>query len=72
MTDEGSERRPEAETAAALIDPADLRCSFCGKGSADVEAIVCGPTPSVAICNECVELCNEIVAEQRSGPTQAA
>jgi ATP-dependent protease Clp ATPase subunit len=34
--------------------------------------MVCGPTPSVAICNECVELCTEIMAEQSSGPTQAA
>jgi hypothetical protein len=32
--------------------------------------MVCGPTPSVAICNECVELCTEIMAG--SGPTQAA
>lgn len=49
-------------------DPVDrdrIRCSFCGKRYADVAAMVCGPTPAVAICNECVELVTEIMAEQR-------
>jgi ATP-dependent Clp protease ATP-binding subunit ClpX len=43
-----------------------LTCSFCGKKRTDVEMIVCGPTPAVAICNECVELCAEIMEEQRA------
>jgi hypothetical protein len=34
--------------------------------------MICGPTPSVAICNECVALRAAIIAEQRGGPTQAA
>jgi hypothetical protein len=37
------------------------RCSFCGKTSESVVKLVRGP--SAHICNECVELCNEIVAE---------
>jgi phage FluMu protein Com len=72
MGDDGFERSPEPDAAGAPIDRDALRCSFCGKVYADVETMVCGPTPSVAICNECVELCTEIMAEERGGPTRAA
>ncbi len=44
--------------------PASLRCSFCHKPGDQVRSIVCGPTPAVAICDECVEVCGEIVREQ--------
>ena len=40
---------------------ADLKCSFCGKGSHQVDKIVTGP--SVYICSECVKLCNEVLLE---------
>ena len=40
----------------------DLRCSFCYKSQADVQRLVAGPK-GVAICNECVEVCNDIVAD---------
>ncbi|HZL54091.1 MAG TPA: ClpX C4-type zinc finger protein [Solirubrobacteraceae bacterium] len=43
---------------------ADLRCSFCGKPKSQVLKLIAGPTPAVAICNECVELCGEIIAEE--------
>ncbi|MGO9956874.1 MAG: ClpX C4-type zinc finger protein [Solirubrobacteraceae bacterium] len=62
-------RNPESAAARAFRET--LRCSFCGKAYADVQDIVCGPTPAVAICNECVELCREIMIEQRGGPTPA-
>ena len=39
-----------------------LRCSFCGKSQNDVKKIIAGPT--VYICNECVELCNDIMEEE--------
>ena len=44
--------------------PADkhLRCSFCGKSKDSVRKFISGP--SVYICNECVALCNEILAEE--------
>jgi ClpX C4-type zinc finger len=45
-----------------------IRCSFCGKPRTEVESIVAGPTPAVAICNECVALCAEIIAEQHPPP----
>jgi hypothetical protein len=47
--------------------PIELRCSFCGKPQAAVRNLICGPTPAVAICNECVELCVEINAERDGG-----
>lgn len=40
----------------------DLRCSFCGKGQDDVQRLIAGP--GVYICDECVALCNEIVAHE--------
>jgi ATP-dependent Clp protease ATP-binding subunit ClpX len=39
-----------------------LRCSFCGKSKDSVRKFISGP--SVYICNECVALCNEILAEE--------
>jgi ATP-dependent Clp protease ATP-binding subunit ClpX len=45
-----------------------IRCSFCGKRATEVEKIVAGPTPAVAICSECVALCAEIVREEQDPP----
>jgi len=45
----------------AKKDENTLKCSFCGKGHAEVKKLIAGPT--VYICNECVELCNEIIAD---------
>lgn len=39
-----------------------LKCSFCGRGQDDVRKLIAGPT--VYICNECIGLCNEIMAEE--------
>src|SRR5512139_4094544 len=39
-----------------------IKCSFCGKGQDEVKKLIAGP--SVFICNECVDLCNEIIAEE--------
>jgi len=44
-----------------------LKCSFCGKGQEEVRKLIAGPT--VYICDECVELCNEIIAEELSTET---
>lgn len=41
---------------------APLQCSFCGKTQDDVRKLVAGP--SVYICDECVELCNDILTEE--------
>ena len=45
-------------------EAARLNCSFCGKSQDIVKKLVAGP--DVYICDECIELCNEIVAEDRS------
>ena len=39
-----------------------LKCSFCGRGQNEVKKLIAGPT--VYICDECVGLCNEIMAEE--------
>jgi len=45
----------------AKKDESALKCSFCGKGHNEVKKLIAGPT--VYICNECVDLCNEIIAD---------
>lgn len=72
VPDDGFEDGPGPESGHAPIGRDALRCSFCGKVYADVKAMVCGPTPAVAICNECVARVTETLREERDGPTQAA
>jgi len=40
----------------------NLSCSFCGKSQREVKKLIAGPT--VYICDECIELCNDIIAEE--------
>lgn len=42
----------------------ELYCSFCGKSQDEVRKLIAGP--SVYICDECIQLCNEIIAEEYS------
>ena len=42
---------------------AEPRCSFCTRGASQVDRIITGP--SVHICNECVKLCNDVLAEDK-------
>jgi ATP-dependent Clp protease ATP-binding subunit ClpX len=41
----------------------DLNCSFCGKGQKEVKKLIAGP--SIYICNECVDLCAEIIEDEK-------
>ena len=41
----------------------DPKCSFCGRSASQVDKIITGP--SVHICNECIRLCNEVLAEDK-------
>ncbi|MDP7113627.1 MAG: ClpX C4-type zinc finger protein, partial [Myxococcota bacterium] len=43
-------------------ESSDLCCSFCGKSQKEVRKLIAGPT--VYICDECIELCNDIIAEE--------
>ena len=45
-----------------------LYCSFCGKSQHEVRKLIAGP--SVFICDECVELCNDIIREEVSEAAQ--
>ncbi|MDP3936027.1 MAG: ClpX C4-type zinc finger protein, partial [Alphaproteobacteria bacterium] len=42
----------------------DLHCSFCGKGQREVKKLIAGP--NVFICDECVDLCTNIIREEFS------
>jgi len=45
-----------------------LKCSFCGKTQKQVKKLIAGP--GVYICDECIDLCNEIIEEELSEPTE--
>jgi ATP-dependent Clp protease ATP-binding subunit ClpX len=61
-------RRRVTHTVAEEV----LRCSFCGKSRHKVVRLVAGP--GVYICNECVGLCNQIIADElaRKGTSEGA
>ena len=45
-----------------------LKCSFCGKSQKQVKKLIAGP--GVYICDECIDLCNEIIEEELSQSTE--
>src|SRR4249919_2042459 len=45
-----------------------LKCSFCGKSQKQVKKLIAGP--GVYICDECIDLCNEIIEEELSSSTE--
>src|SRR3974377_24681 len=47
-----------------------LLCSFCGKSQRQVKKLIAGP--GVYICDECIDLCNEIIAEGLTTPAAPA
>jgi len=57
-------------TGEAAVDgaPEIVRiCSFCGKRNEEVHRMIVGPPPTSAIiCDECVALCNQIIAEEEA------
>jgi ATP-dependent Clp protease ATP-binding subunit ClpX len=44
-----------------------LRCSFCGKSQNEVKKLIAGP--SVYVCNECIDICNEIINDDEQSET---
>lgn len=48
-------------------DAGTLRCSFCGKGQKEVKKLIAGP--GVYICDECIDLCNDIIDEEKDRET---
>src|SRR5262245_62900761 len=45
-----------------------LKCSFCGKSQKQVKKLIAGP--GVYICDECIDLCNEIIEEEMAEPSE--
>ncbi|MDH5204900.1 MAG: ATP-dependent Clp protease ATP-binding subunit ClpX, partial [Hylemonella sp.] len=45
-----------------------LYCSFCGKSQHEVKKLIAGP--SVFVCDECIELCNEIIRDELPASTE--
>lgn len=43
----------------------ESKCSFCGRKKSEVKVLIAGPE-SIFICDQCVELCSEIVAENKA------
>jgi ATP-dependent protease Clp ATPase subunit len=52
-------KRTRKEDASLVVEV--LRCSFCNKSQRDVAKLIAGP--AVQICDECIGICNKIVAE---------
>ena len=47
---------------AKFDDKKQLKCSFCGKNQDQVKRLIAGP--GVYICDECIDLCSEIIADE--------
>ena len=45
-----------------------LKCSFCGKSQKQLKKLIAGP--GVYICDECIDLCNEIIDEELASPVE--
>jgi hypothetical protein len=60
----------EAETSkqATAGTAIEVRCSFCAKPSSEVAKVIAGP--GVYICNECIHLCNAILAQEQQKPSE--
>ena len=69
MQGAGAGATGEARLMKKRDDDANLSCSFCGKSQQEVKKLIAGPT--VYICDECIELCNDIIAEE-CGQDEAA
>ncbi len=60
-------RKEEIPLARPTDSNEQLLCSFCGKSQRQVKKLIAGP--GVYICDECIDLCNEIIDEELSPPT---
>jgi hypothetical protein len=59
---------PPAEPPHVKDDP--LRCSFCGQSQFEVKKLIAGP--KVNICNECVDICVEVISDDAAKEKEAA
>lgn len=61
-----SENDAVTKTASEENSRHPVNCSFCGKRQDQVKKVVAGPN-NVFICNECIDLCSLLMAEQSDG-----
>jgi hypothetical protein len=61
---------PTATRATESDEAVIACCSFCFKPNTDVERLVAGP--AVYVCNECVDLCRQVIAATPEGPVTGA
>jgi len=60
------EKARKYDQLAKLNRDFEVHCSFCGKSQSSVKKIITRDDQnSVAICNECIELCNEIIEDEK-------
>jgi len=59
-----------AAAAGGASPPKTLYCSFCLKSQHHVKKLISGPA-SIFICDECVDLCNDVVADRSIDPSKA-
>src|SRR3974390_757128 len=65
----GAGTKGEGRTVAKFGEGGDLvKCSFCGKSQKQVKKLIAGP--GVYICDECIDLCNDIIAEELAETTE--
>src|SRR3974390_1323801 len=65
----GAGTKGEGRTVAKFGEGGDLvKCSFCGKSQKQVKKLIAGP--GVYICDECIDLCNDIIAEELAESTE--
>ena len=62
MPDDGNNKGGRSRTRGSGDDSGLTSCSFCGKNEKQIERMIAGP--GVFICNECVELCSQILSDQ--------
>jgi ClpX C4-type zinc finger protein len=67
---DSSIRRDSHRVAAVTSEAVRLLCSFCNKDQNDVTKLIAGPK-NVFICSECVEICNDMIADDRRFTKQA-
>jgi RNA polymerase sigma-70 factor (ECF subfamily) len=61
------DKRVQDETTMNEEERREYTCSFCGKRNADVHRMIAGPPPlNAAICDACVALCNQIIAQEEA------
>jgi ClpX C4-type zinc finger len=58
-----------APAAGSSLPTKTLYCSFCGKSQHEVKRLISGPA-AIFICDECVGLCNEIIARRPRTPSK--